>query len=336
MPKKSIKLSAIASLIGGRLTGTDLEVTGIGALSEAASTELSFVLEEKKNKDQTGACALVAPEGYSHPTLPVINVKNPRLAMAQLIDHFYPSIPVKPEIHRSLVKGRDVKIGKDAFIGANVIIGDGTTIGERARILSGTQIGSKVTIGNDVEIFPNAVIYDGTTIGNRVRLHSGSVLGVDGYGFLPEGKNWRKIKQVGKVVIEDDVEIYANTCVSRATLGTTIVKRGTKIDNLSHVAHNCHVGEDCAITSLVGMAGSVTLGNHVVVGGQAGFSGHIGIGDNTVVMGKAGVTKNIPANATISGFPAQDHRTELEYQAALHKVPELIKKVSELEKKIGS
>jgi UDP-3-O-[3-hydroxymyristoyl] glucosamine N-acyltransferase len=317
------RLSAIASLVGGNLNGEDLEITGINSLTEACNTELSFILEEKKSKDiQTKACALLAPEGYANATVPVINVKAPRLAQAIIIDHFYPKESLKPCIHRSVIKGKDFIIGKNCQIDANVVIGDRVKIGSDCHLHPGVQIGNNVTIGNNVEIFPNAVVYPQTQIGDRVRLHSGSVIGGDGYGFLPEGKKWRKIQQVGKVILEDDVEIYANTCIARATLGSTIIKRGTKIDNLTHIAHNCTIGEDCAITSLIGTAGSVTLGNHVIVGGQAGFNGHITVGDNTVVMGRAGVTKNVAPNSNISGFPAQDHHKELEYQAALHKLTE--------------
>ena len=170
--------------------------------------------------------------------------------------------------------------------------------------------------------------------GKRVILHAGASIGVDGYGFVfDEGKH-KKIPQIGTVIIEDDVEIYSNTCVARATLGATIVKRGTKIDNLTHIAHNCVIGEDCALTSLLGFAGSVTFGNRVFVGGQAGFNGHISVGDNTVIMARAGITKSIPSNSIISGFPAQDHRKEMEMQALLHMLPKLYKKVEELEKKL--
>jgi UDP-3-O-[3-hydroxymyristoyl] glucosamine N-acyltransferase len=166
-----------------------------------------------------------------------------------------------------------------------------------------------------------------------VIVHSGVVVGVDGFGFVPEGEVFKKIPQIGKVVIEDNVEIYANAIVARGTIGSTLIKKGSKIDCLVHVAHNCKLGENCAVTALVGFAGSAEIGNHVQIGGQAGFNGHIHVGDNTIVMGKAGVTKNIPANSLVSGFPAIDHAKDMEIQAFTRRLPELYKRIEALENK---
>jgi UDP-3-O-[3-hydroxymyristoyl] glucosamine N-acyltransferase len=199
-------------------------------------------------------------------------------------------------------------------LGENVQIGAGTVVYPH------TFIADHISIGKDCVIRDNVSLYACTQVGNKVVLHSGCRIGVDGYGFVPEGEKHVKIPQIGNVVIEDEVEIYANVCVSRATLGSTVIGSGTKIDNLSHVAHNCKIGKNCAIVSLVGFAGSVTLKDHVYVAGQAGFNGHITVGENTVVMAKSGVTKDAPANAMISGFPAQDHRKEIEFQAALRRL----------------
>src|SRR3989339_12518 len=178
-------------------------------------------------------------------------------------------------------------------------------------------------------IHKTAVVHKSAQIGKRCIIHSGAVIGTYGFGFeQDENKNWIKIPQIGNVIIEDDVEIFANTCIARGTIGNTIIKKGTKIDNLNQIAHNCEIGEKCAIASQVGMAGSVKIGNNVIIAGQAGFKDHVCVGENTIVMGKSGVTKDISPNSIVSGFPAIDHKEELKFSAKLKKLAkETIKKV---------
>ncbi len=334
MKATKIKLSEVAKLIDGRLAGPDGIFDGFNSLDQAQRNEVSFILDEKHAAAKNiRAGALIAPENYSNASLPVIGVKDPRLALAIVLEHYYPEPKLQAGIDKSALKGENTAIGSGASIGAYVTIGDNSKIGKNSQLYPGVRIGNNCEIGEDCVIFSNAVIYDRTVIGNRVRIHAGAIIGVDGYGFARQDKKWRKIPQIGRVVIEDDVEIYANTCVSRGAIGDTLIKRGTKIDNLTHVAHNCQIGEDCAITGLIGFAGSVVMGNRVMVGGMAGFNDHISIGDDSVIIGKSGVTKDFPAGSFISGFPAQEHRTELLQQAALRKVPALLKRVAELEKK---
>jgi UDP-3-O-[3-hydroxymyristoyl] glucosamine N-acyltransferase len=219
--------------------------------------------------------------------------------MARLLPLFAPKTNIEPGIHPTAVLAKSARIGK------------------RVRISAFVYVGENCEIGDDVVIHPSVTLYDGVKIGDRVILHSGARIGVDGFGFVPHAGKHVKIPQVGKVIIEDDVEIYANVCVSRGTLGATIVGAGTKIDNISHIAHNCVIGKNCAIVSLVGFAGSVTLKDNVSVAGQAGFKGHVTVGENSIVMAKSGVTKDVPANTIVSGFPAQEHKKEMELQAAL-------------------
>jgi len=330
------KLKDIADIVCGKVLG-DLKtpITGIANIEDAKKNDLTFVLDDKNlPKAENSPAAAVLARDNIKPKKPAILVKNPRLAMAIILEKFKPKETLKKGIHKSVITGKNVKIPKDVSIQAFVTIGDNVTIGKGVKIYPNVHIGSDVSIGNESVIYPNAVIYDRITIGKRVIMHAGAVIGVDGYGFVFDEGRHKKIPQLGTVIIEDDVEIYSNTCIARATLGATIIKRGTKIDNLTHIAHNCIVGEDCALTALLGFAGSVTLGNRVSAAGQAGFNGHISVGDNTVVMAKAGVTKNIPSNSIISGFPAQNHKKEMEMQALLHRLPQLYKKVEELEKRL--
>ena len=307
-----MKLKKLSQIVSGELAGkADPEIRGVAPIETAGAGDLVFVLEEKFLAPalSSPAAAVIAPLGSKLNGKPGLLVKNPRLALAQVLPHFAPQPKRKPGIHKSAIVAESAKIGQRVTIYPFVYIGDG------------------VEVGDDSVIYPSAVIYDRVKIGQRVVIHAGARLGVDGYGFVWHEGKYEKIPQLGTVVIEDDVEIFANTCVARGTLGETRIGAGTKIDCLTHIAHNCVLGRHCAVTALVGFAGSVTFGDHVSVGGMAGFNGHITVGENTVVMAKAGVTKDIPANSVVSGFPAINHREDLEQQASLRKLPETLKKL---------
>jgi UDP-3-O-[3-hydroxymyristoyl] glucosamine N-acyltransferase len=308
-----VQLKQLAVLVAGELVGNgNLEIKTIASSGETAGTgDLLFVLEDKFLAPalSSRAAALVAPATAQVSGKSAILVKNPRLAMAKLLPQFAPKAKKTAAPHQSAVVAKSAKIGQRVAIGPFV------------------SVGEEVEIGDDTIIHPNVTLYDRVKIGQRCIIHSGARIGVDGYGFVWDNDQWVKVPQLGTVEIGDDCEIYANVCVARGTLGATRIGAGTKIDNLTHVAHNCEFGKNCAITALVGFAGSVTFGDHVSVGGMAGFNGHITVGDNTVVMAKAGVTKDIPANSVISGYPAIPHREDLEIQAAARKLPELIKKL---------
>ena len=298
-------LKDLASLADGSLIGNgSLKIKGVSEIKEAKEGDLVFVLEDKHLADalKSKASAVVASSKAKVGKKNAVLVDNPRLALARILKHFAknPEIETGPHksafVHKSAKIGKNVSIGPFSYIGPNVIIGDNSTI------------------------YPNATIYSDVVIGKRCVIHAGARIGMDGFGFVPTGETYEKIPQIGGVVIGDDVEIYANTCIARGTLGNTVIGSGTKIDNLTHIAHNCRIGENCAITSLVGFAGSVALKDHVSVGGQAGFAGHLTVGENTVIMARAGVTKDIPPNSVVSGFPAIDHRKELQVQAALRRL----------------
>ena len=299
-----MKLKKLAELVAGELVGNgEAGIKGVSSIDEAGAGDLVFVLEDKflASALASRAQAIVAPLSSKVSGKPAILSKDPRLAMAKILSRFAPK-PTFSGIHKSAVIAKSAKLGK------------------RVTVYPFVYIGEDCELGDDTIIHSSVTLYDRTKVGKRVVIHAGSRIGVDGYGFVQHGGEHVKIPQVGNVMIEDDVEIFANVCISRGTLGPTRIGRGTKIDNLTHIAHNCHIGEHCAIVSLVGFAGSVTLKDRVSVGGHAAFSGHITVGENSVVMGKAGVTKDFPANSVISGFPAQDHSTEMKQQAALRRL----------------
>lgn len=328
------KLKDLAKLVKGEVSGNaEISISGVSPIETAVEGDLTFVLEagNLKAAEASKATALVAPR-RTRPTKPAILVGNPRLALAQVLSLFMKKRTVRKGVHKTAVIREGVKLGKDVSVGPFVTIEEGVRVGARTTIHPGAFIGEGSEVGEDCVIRPNVVIYEGVKIGNRVVLNAGVVVGVDGFGFAQEDGRHAKIPQVGGVVIEDDVEIYANSTIARATMNNTVIGRGTKIDCLCQIAHNVTVGEDCAITAMVGLAGSSSVGNRVFVGGKASLSNKVSVGDNSLIMGKAGVTKNFPANSVISGFPARDHKKDLEAQALTYRLPELFRKVAELEK----
>jgi UDP-3-O-[3-hydroxymyristoyl] glucosamine N-acyltransferase len=328
------KLKDLAKLVQGDLIGDpNISIKGVAPVETAKEGDLTFALSPSNvdEADRTKAAAVVAPK-RTKPKKPGILVNNPRLALARILEIFQTGKIVQKGVHKTAVAAKNVHIGKDASIGAFVTLEDGVAVGARTVISPGVFVGEGTTIGSDCIIYPNVSIYDGTVIGDRVILNAGVVIGVSGFGFAQDNGKHVKIPQIGKTIIEDDVEIYANSTVARGTMGDTVIRRGTKIDCLTHVAHNSDIGEDCAITSLIAFAGGVKIGNRVFIGGQAAVSNKVKVGDGTVIMAKSGVTKDFPPNSVISGFPARDHKKDLETQALLHRLPELFKKVAELEK----
>jgi UDP-3-O-[3-hydroxymyristoyl] glucosamine N-acyltransferase len=318
--KKTLK--EIASLISGELSGDpNIAIKTVASLEDAPDDSITFANDEnavEKLNRSKAAAAIVPSNLKKFPSKPHIKVPNIRLAMSKVLGLFDIKKAISPGVHKTAIISRTARIGSGCTIMAGVVIGD------------------HCEIGKDTVIYPNAVLYDRTIVGNRCMIHAGAVIGVDGFGFAPADGKYEKIPQIGNVVIGDDVEIFANTCISRATMGSTLIKRGTKIDSLTHIAHNCKIGEDCAITALVAIAGSSELKDHVSIGGTSGVVDHVTIGKNTVVMARSGVTKDIPADSVVSGFPAQDHKKEMEAQASLRRLPTILKKLSELEKQIQS
>ncbi len=333
--EKSLK--ELAEYLGGRVIGDeDVRVHGLASLDDAGPGEITFLANPRyaPKVATTRATAVVLPPGAENHGKNVVEVKDPYLAFAKLLTLF----TSRPFRARGVMPG--------ANVGANVAMGDEVTIHPGAHVADGVKMGNRVTLypgvvlyegvelGDDVTLHANVSVREGCRIGSRVTVHGGTVIGSDGFGYAPDGKGWYKIPQVGIVVIEDDVEIGANAAIDRAALEVTLIRRGTKIDNLVQVAHNCVFGENCMIMSQVGVSGSSKLGDHVILTGQVGLAGHLEIGANTMVGAKSGVPGNLPANGMFSGIPAIPHREWLRAMGTVPKLPDMRKAVNALEKRV--
>jgi UDP-3-O-[3-hydroxymyristoyl] glucosamine N-acyltransferase len=266
----------------------------------------------------------------------VIKLDHPYTAFARLLQHFAPQ-PPRPfsGISEQAFVSDEAVIAPGAAIGPGAYIGPGTTVGENTVIWPGVSIGPSCTIGNNCIIHANVSIYYHCVVGSNCILHSSCVIGADGFGFAPDGEQYVKIPQLGNVVIEDDVEIGANSTIDRAAMGSTIIHRGTKIDNLVMVAHNCEIGENTLLISQVGISGSTRLGKHVILAGQSGICGHLEIGDFVQVGAQSGVTKNLEGNKTFLGSPAIPVQESKRLISHIHRLPRLHKRIKELEKKLA-
>lgn len=324
-------LKEIAEIIGGELRGENCWIERISDWKEAGESDLIFIFEEKDlfEAKKTKARALVIPKVEFLLDRPTIVVENPKLAMAKILKYFdWHSFP--KEIHSTVILGENTRIEEKVGIGAYSVIGNNVKIGKGTKIGAGVVIGNNVIIGENCLIYPKVSIYDYCYIGNNVIIHSGCVIGSDGFGYVWDGKDHIKIPHIGKVVIEDNVEIGANCAIDRGTLGETRIGKGTKIDNLVTIAHNVKVGENCIIIGQSGIAGSSEIGNNVIIAGQSGISDHVKVGNRVIIMARAGVTKDIPDNSIVSGFPARPHREELKWQALLRRLPEIWEKIKKL------
>ncbi len=332
-------LREIADLVKGELIGDpDIIIKGILGFDDAGPDEITFVVSPKyiKRINETKAAAIIVPPDIRETEKGLICVANPYLAFAKVSTLFHTVPRPVPGISDKAFMENDFKHGQDISVSPGVVIGNGVTVGDRVTLMAGVVLGDNVVIGDDVLIYPNVTILERCKIGNRVIIHAGSVIGSDGFGFAPDGNRYYKIPQVGIVRIDDDVEIGAGNTIDRATFGTTWIKRGVKTDNLVQIAHNVVVGEDTVIVAQVGISGSVTIGSHVTLAGQVGMVGHITIGDNVIVGAQSGIAKSIPAGQTMSGSPVMPHNTWLRSSIVIPKLPEMGKKIKELEKRIAS
>ncbi|MGE3550466.1 MAG: UDP-3-O-(3-hydroxymyristoyl)glucosamine N-acyltransferase, partial [Geobacter sp.] len=332
-------LQQLADYLGGTVRGdATLTVNGLAPLETAGPDKVTFLANPKyaaKVAETKAGAVLMAPDGEAYGRN-VIELANPYLGFAKLLTLFYtaahPPLGVMPEA----VIGTNVTLGEGISIYPGAVVGNNVTIGDRVVIHPGAVIYDGATIGDDSVIHANAVVRERCRLGKRCKLQPGAVIGSDGFGYAPDGPSYYPIPQIGIVVLEDDVEIGANSTVDRAALEVTLIKRGTKLDNLVQVAHNCQIGEDCMIVSQVGIAGSSKIGNHVTLAGQVGVVGHVSIGDNVIVGAQAGVPSALAPNAYYSGSPAMPHKDWLRVMGVLPRLPDMRKKVSELEKKIAA
>jgi UDP-3-O-[3-hydroxymyristoyl] glucosamine N-acyltransferase len=328
--------AAVAQAVGGVLHGDgDAMVTGIAPLDRAEAHQLTFLATAKYASlfAETGAgVALVAPELADLPARvrARIVVAKPHDAMLSLLASLYPAATHATGIHPTAVIGRGVRLGDDVSIGPYVVVGSGARLGARVRIEAGVEVGAGVVVGDDCRIFHGVTLYPGTALHERVRIHAGARLGSDGFGYVFRGGAHEKIPHVGRCIVESDVEIGANTTIDRGSIDDTVIGAGTKIDNLVHIAHNVRVGRLCLIMAQVGIAGSVRVEDGCILAGQVGISGHHTIGAGARLAAQAGVFGDIPAGETWSGYPARPHREALRAQAALFKLPSLIRGLERL------
>lgn len=332
-----MKLRELADKIGAELVGDgDVEITGAAGLADASKDRITYITDENMllKLEESHAGAAIVPLGIKTARMPTLRAKNPRYAFSLALEAIY-SKPYEPRgISDKAVLGRDVSIGSDPSIYPYVVVDDGARLGSRVTLYPGVYIGRGSVIGDDCVLYPNVCIRDGVAVGNRVIIHAGSVIGSDGFGFVTESGRHHKIPQVGGVIIEDDVEIGANCTIDRATLGNTVIKKGTKLDNLVHIAHNVTIGEHCLFAAQVGIAGSTAVGNYVVLGGQVGVGDHVKISDRVMVAAQAGVIKDPGEGAIVGGTYAMPQREWLKVQAVLPKLPELKRLIAELQKQI--
>lgn len=330
-------LKEIAELVGGTVLGdSNLAIRGVTNIEDAGATEITFAVPPHLEKAAAStAAAVIIPDSVTTFSKPAIQVANPRMAFTQLLELFTPPLVVELGVHSTAVVGNNVKLGKSVAIMAQAVIADNATIGDYSIVFPHVYVGEGVTIGEHCKIYPNVSIYAHCVLGARVSIHSGTVIGSDGFGYVTVQGRHHKVPQIGNVILEDDVEVGANVTIDRATTGSTIVKKGTKIDNLVHLGHNVVIGENCFLVTFTGIAGSSKVGNNVTFAGQSGCTGHVTIGDNCVFAGKSGIISDVPSNSFYAGFPAGPHREWLKNQAAQRKVPDLLKKVKELERRLA-
>jgi len=335
---QSRTVSELAEFLGGVIQGDGKTViSGLGTLEAAGPAELTFLANPRyasKVAETSAGAVLMAPGGERYGRT-AIEVANPYLAFAKLLTLFYTTPHEPAGVLPAAVVSDSAAIGEGASIYPGAIIGRNVIVGARTVVYPGAVIYDNVTIGEDCTIHANAVIRERCRIGSRCIIQPGAVIGSDGFGYAPDGSGYYRIPQIGIVLLEDDVEIGANTCIDRAAIDVTRISRGTKLDNLVQVAHNCQIGEDCMIVSQVGISGSTKIGNHVTLAGQVGVAGHLTIGDNVLVGAQSGVPSSLPANAAYSGTPTMPHKEWLKSAMVVPRLPEMKKTISALEKRIA-
>ena len=333
-----MKLSRISEALGARIENgsPDTEIAGVAGIEEAGPGQLTFVANVKYTAaaKTTLASAVIVAEDFPAISTAMLRSKNPYLAWAKAVELFHPPLRYVPGVHATAVVDPTAKIGKNAHIGPYVVIDQGVEIGDDAVILAQVVIYRGAKIGNNFFAHAHAVVREFCRLGDNVVLQNGVVVGCDGFGFAKDdGGRWHKIMQAGGAVIENDVELQANTCIDRASVGATRIARGAKLDNLVHIGHSCTVGEDTLLCAQVGLAGTTDVGNNVVLAGQVGVAGHCKIGDGVIAIAQSGIPHDVPAGKMISGSPAIDQRLWLKCSAVYAKLPEIAKAVSKLSRR---
>ncbi|HEV8673396.1 MAG TPA: UDP-3-O-(3-hydroxymyristoyl)glucosamine N-acyltransferase [Methylomirabilota bacterium] len=331
-------LGELARLVGGEVRGdAALPIRGLAPLDQAQPGDLGFVSggRYRREAEASRASALVVPLDFELPGRPLIRVAQPALAVATLLRVFHPEPAPVPGVHPTAVVADSARVAADATLLAFVVVGAGSAVESRAVLHPHVVVGERCRIGEASVLHPHVVLRGDVDIGRRVVIHAGAVLGADGFGYAFDGSRHQKIPQVGRVVVEDDVEIGANVTIDRATLGETVIGRGTKIDNLVQIGHNTVVGADAIIVAQTGISGSCRIGNRVVLGGQVGLADHVTIGDGAQVGSQSGVHRDVPAGGTALGSPAMPAAEARRAMAALPRLADLVRAARALERRLA-
>lgn len=336
-PFKKVTLSELAERVGGEIKGkSDVLIQGAGSLDHAREGEISFLTSDSflPSALQSRASALVVERDFSEITVPQLIVKNSRLAFAKILKKLLESEPALKEIHPTAVIGKTAAVGKNVSVGAFTVVEEGAILADHVVLHPHCYVGRNCSVGKGSVLYPFVVLMENVQIGKQVILHSGCVIGSDGFGYVQEKNgSYYKIPQLGRVIIEDNVEIGANCCVDRGMLDETRIGKGTKLDNLVHIGHNVVTGENCILMGMVGIAGSARLGKGVVLGGQAAVKDHVTIADETIVIGQSGVAKSL-SKGVYWGTPAMPHSEYKRLLGYFHRLPEMFQKLKELQGKI--
>ena len=333
-------VAELANLVSGRVVGdSGTRIERISDLDLAREGEIAYVDNEKlfAAAGESKASCLIVKDGVAEkfPDRTLIEVKNPKLAFSLIGAALHPSVRREPAIHPTAVVAENADIALTAYVGPNVCVGEHTHVGAYARLEAGVVLGANVSVGDDCVLHPNVVLYDNVSIGNRVILHAGVCLGADGFGYVRHDLGYQKFPQIGTVVIEDDVEIGAHTCVDRAALGRTRIGRGTKLDNMVHVGHNCDIGENVVIAAQTGISGSVVIEDDAVIGGQVGFGDHTRVLKGAVIGSKAGILPGkIVRPGVWWGIPIQPLDEYKRMNAHMSRLPQMREEIKKLHEEI--
>jgi UDP-3-O-[3-hydroxymyristoyl] glucosamine N-acyltransferase len=328
----------IAKQLDGEVIGDgSLKLTGFAPATSARPGDLTFAENETffQKAEQSAASAILVDGPFTSARKTIIRVANARIAFARVLPLFFPERDFVPGLDPTAVAAASAHIDPTAHIGPHCVIGQEAKIGPGVVLQGGNHIGDHCVIGAQSRLFPNVVLYDQTQIGQRVRIHAGAVIGSDGFGYVFDSGLHRKVPQVGHVIVQDDVEIGANVTIDRGALGPTIIGKGTKIDNLVQIAHNVSIGEHCLVVAQVGVAGSTKIGHYTTLAGQVGITGHLKIGNKVIIAAQSGVIHDVPDGAKWLGSPAQPDRQAKRQMIAIQRLPDLLRRVAELEKLLG-
>jgi UDP-3-O-[3-hydroxymyristoyl] glucosamine N-acyltransferase len=327
----------IAKHLQGEVLGNASVVLNAFAPADRAQAgDLTFAENPEyfNRAEQSAASAIIVDEDFASKKI-LIRVPNARIGFAKALTLFFPDPILPASVHPTAVIAASAQVDPTAHVGPHCVIHDKVRIGARSILQGGNHIGAGCLLGDDANLFPNVTVYARTEIGNRVRIHAGTVIGSDGFGYVQDNGIHRKVPQIGNVIIRDDVEIGSNVSIDRGALGPTLIGKGTKIDNLVQIGHNVTIGEHCLVISQVGIAGSTKIGNYVILAGQAGLAGHLKIGNRVTIAAQAGVMTSIEDGEKWLGSPAQPDRQAKRQMIAITHLPDLLKRVADLERKLG-